>query len=66
MLLKIRTVNIGYHPERRAILERLARLMERDELTAVVAGEYDVDEIARAHRDVLEGGYVGKLIVTVS
>jgi hypothetical protein len=30
----------------------------------VIAREYDLEEIARAHRDVLDGGYVGKSIVT--
>lgn len=51
-------------PVRTPTLERLVRLVARDELTAVVADTYDLDEVAQAHRDLLAGGYVGKLVVT--
>jgi NADPH:quinone reductase-like Zn-dependent oxidoreductase len=52
------------HPVRRPALERLGRLLRRGDLTGVVADTYDLDEVAQAHRDVLAGGYVGKLVVT--
>lgn len=60
----LRGMSLGNRAERRDILQRLARLMKRDDLTAVVADTYGFDEAGRAHRDVLEGGYFGKLIVT--
>jgi NADPH2:quinone reductase len=60
----VRGMSLGNRAERTPILRRLARLMERGELTPVVAGSYGFDEIAQAHRDVLAGGYVGKLVVT--
>jgi NADPH:quinone reductase-like Zn-dependent oxidoreductase len=60
----VRGMSLGNRAERTGILQRLTRLLERGDLTAVVAGNYDFDEVAQAHRDVLEGGYVGKLIVT--
>ena len=60
----IRGMSMGNRPDRRAVLRRLARLMERGDLTAAVARTYDFDDVAQAHRDVLEGGYVGKLVVT--
>ena len=62
--LTVRALRMDNHPVRGPTLERLVRLMERDDLTAVVADTYDLDEAARAHRDLLAGGYVGKLVVT--
>ncbi|MBZ6495484.1 NADPH:quinone reductase [Natrinema longum] len=60
----LRGMSLGNRAERRDILQRLCRLMERGELTAVVADSYDLEDAGRAHRDVLEGGSLGKLIVT--
>lgn len=60
----LRGMSMGNRPERRGILERLAALLERGDLTAVVHRTYDLDEVRQAHRDVVEGGYVGKLVVT--
>jgi NADPH2:quinone reductase len=46
-----------------AVLARLAPLLADGELTAVVAREYGLDEVAEAHRAVLEDSYLGKLVV---
>lgn len=62
--LTVRGLKMDNHPVRTPILERLVRLMERDDLTAAVADTYDLTEADQAHRDILAGGYVGKLVVT--
>jgi NADPH2:quinone reductase len=46
-----------------AILERLTRLLAEGELTVNVARKYDLTEARDAQRDVIEGGYIGKLAV---
>jgi NADPH2:quinone reductase len=61
--LTIRGMAIANTPERQPILRRLARLIERDDLTPVVADTFDFEEAGDAHRAVTEGGYVGKLVV---
>lgn len=50
-------------PDVRAVLERLARLMAAGDLAAEIAGVYDLDEVAEAHRAVMEDSFVGKLVV---
>lgn len=60
----IRGMSLGNRSVRTPILERLAHLMERGDLTPVVADTYDLEAASQAHRDVLAGGYVGKLVVT--
>jgi NADPH2:quinone reductase len=62
--LTVRGLKMDNHPVRAPILGRLVRLMERDDLTPVVADTYDFTEVDQAHRDILAGGYVGKLVVT--
>ncbi|MFC6942627.1 NADPH:quinone reductase [Salinirubellus sp. GCM10025818] len=62
--ITVRGLRMDNHPVRAPTLERLARLMEREELTAVVADTYDFEETTQAHRDMATGGYVGKLVVT--
>lgn len=62
--LTVRGMSMGNRPERRTILDRLAHLMDRGDLTAVVERAYDFEEVQQAHEDVLAGGYVGKLVVT--
>lgn len=61
--LTLQGMAIANTPERQPILRRLARLMERGDLTAVVADTYDFEEASEAHRAVSKGGYVGKLLV---
>jgi NADPH:quinone reductase-like Zn-dependent oxidoreductase len=60
----VRALRMDNRPVRRPVLKRLVRLLERGDLTAAVADTYDLGEADRAHRDVLAGGYVGKLVVT--
>lgn len=62
--LTLRGMSMGNRPERRPILRRLATLMDRGELAPVMAETYPLDRIDDAHRDVLDGGYVGKLVLT--
>jgi NADPH:quinone reductase and related Zn-dependent oxidoreductases len=62
--ITVRGLKMDNHPVRAPILERLVRLMERDDLSPVVADTYDITEVDQAHRDILAGGYVGKLVVT--
>lgn len=60
----IQPLKMDNHPTRRPVLERLARLMKQDAITPVVADTYAFDDAARAHQEILAGGYVGKLVVT--
>lgn len=60
----LRGMSMGNRPERRPILRRLATLLDRGELAPVVADTYPLDRIDDAHRDVLDGGHVGKLVLT--
>lgn len=61
----LRGMSMANTPDRRPALRRLARLAGRGDLTAVVAATYDLDGAGQAHRDVLAGGYVGKLVVVL-
>lgn len=47
----------------RSQLERLAHLLEADDLTAVVARSYDLDNVADAHKAIAEDSFFGKLVV---
>ncbi|OYR40564.1 Zn-dependent oxidoreductase [Halorubrum sp. Ib24] len=60
----IQPLKMDNHPTRRPVLERLARLMRQDVLAPVVADTYAFEDTARAHHEILAGGYVGKLVVT--
>lgn len=62
--LTVRALKMDTHEVRRPALERVARLLEHGDLTPVVADTYGFGEADSAHRDVLAGGYVGKLVVT--
>ncbi|MFB6160032.1 MAG: NADPH:quinone reductase [Haloferacaceae archaeon] len=44
-------------------LERVAHLLGTGDLRIEVARTYDLDEVARAHRDVMESSVFGKLVV---
>lgn len=61
--LTVRGMSMANVDDRRPILRRLARLLERGDLTASVARSYDIEEAVDAHRAVRDGGYVGKLVV---
>lgn len=60
----VRALKMDNRPVRTPVLQRLTRLVTRGDLTAVVADTYDFADATQAHRDVLAGGYVGKLVVT--
>jgi NADPH:quinone reductase-like Zn-dependent oxidoreductase len=62
--LTVSALRMDARPERTPMLERICRLLRRDEVTAVVADTYGFDEADQAHRDLVAGGYVGKLVVT--
>lgn len=62
--ISISALRMDAHPVRTPMLERIGRLMRRDDLTAVVADEYDFDEVGQAHQAIRAGGFVGKLVVT--
>ena len=61
--LSVHHVSMFNTPDLSAVLERLATLLEDDELTAVVAREYGLDDVDEAHRSVMEDSYLGKLVV---
>jgi NADPH:quinone reductase-like Zn-dependent oxidoreductase len=52
-------------PEYRDVLSGLATLMDRDEVTPIVARRYGLADVAEAHRAVMEDSFLGKLVVTV-
>jgi NADPH:quinone reductase-like Zn-dependent oxidoreductase len=60
----VRGLRMDNHPVRTPTLNRLARLMDRGDLSAVVADTYELEDATQAHRDMAAGGYVGKLVVT--
>ena len=60
----VQSLKMDNRPARRPMLRRVARLIEQDVLTPVVADTYSFDEASRAQQDMLAGGYVGKLVVT--
>jgi NADPH2:quinone reductase len=60
----IHALRMDNHPVRSPVLERLGRLLERGDLSPVVAETYDLEAAPQAQTDVLQGGYVGKLVVT--
>lgn len=62
--LTLHGMSIGNSPNRQPILRHLARLMAGGDLTAASARTYELEEAGEAHRMVLEGGYVGKVVVT--
>ena len=50
-------------PDMSAVLDRLAVLMAAGDLTAEIAGVYDLEEAAEAQRAVVEESFVGKLVI---
>jgi NADPH2:quinone reductase len=60
----VHALRMDNHAARAPMLQRVRRLLASGDLTPVVADTYDLEETPRAHRDVVTGGYVGKLVVT--
>lgn len=59
----IQPLKMDNWPDRRPVLDRLARLLEQDAVTAVVAETYAFENTERAHQEILAGGSLGKLVV---
>lgn len=47
----------------RTRLERLARLLDDGKMTATIARSYELDDVAEAHRAVVEDSFLGKIVV---
>lgn len=61
--LQIQLMSMFNTPDLSRPLERLARLMERGDLTIEVAKRYSLDEAGEAQRAVMEESFLGKLII---
>ena len=61
--LRVHLMSMFNTPEFRAVLDRLAALMAEGDLTAEIAGSYDLTEVDEAHRAVIEDSVFGKLVV---
>jgi len=61
--LSVHHVSMFNTPDIGAVLADLASLVADGDLQAVVARRYDLDDVAEAHRAVLEDSYLGKLVV---
>jgi len=62
--LSVYHVSMFNTPDLGAVLSRLATLLADDRLTVDIAGRYDLDGVADAHRDVMGETALGKLVVT--
>ncbi len=61
--LSIHHVSMFNTPDIPAVLDSLATLMDAGDLGALIAREYTLDDVAEAHRAVVEDSYFGKLVV---
>ena len=61
--LSVHHVSMFNTPDVAAVLERLARLLERGDVEPVVADQYALGDVADAHRDVMNESFLGKLVV---
>ena len=61
--LSVHHVSMFNTPDVGAVCARLGTLMADGDLAGLVARRYDLDDVARAHRAVLEDSYLGKLVV---
>jgi NADPH:quinone reductase-like Zn-dependent oxidoreductase len=62
--LQFQAMSMFNTPDTGAVLGTLAGLVARGDVEPVIAATYDLDEVADAHRDVLEESFLGKLVVT--
>jgi NADPH:quinone reductase-like Zn-dependent oxidoreductase len=60
----VQALQMDSRPVRTPMLQRVVRLLDRGDLTPVVADTYDFEDAAQAQQRVMAGGYVGKLVVT--
>ncbi len=63
--LTVHHVSMFNVPTYGEVLERLATLMARGDLTPIVARRYDLAEVPEAHRAVMADSFLGKLVVEV-
>ncbi|MEF8838789.1 MAG: alcohol dehydrogenase catalytic domain-containing protein [Haloarculaceae archaeon] len=63
--LSVHHVSMFNVPSYDVVLERIASMLDRDELDPVVARLYDLDEVPEAQRAVFEDSFLGKLVVDV-
>ena len=61
--LRVHLMSMSNTPDKRAVLERLVRLVDAGRLTVDVARRYGFDEAADAHREVMDGHFFGKLVL---
>lgn len=52
-------------PDICTILEKIATLLERGDLSVEITKTYPLEEASKAHRTVMEESYVGKVVVTL-
>jgi len=62
--LSVHHVSMFNTPDFGAVLSRLAVLLADGDITVEIARRYDLEDVARAHRDVLNESVLGKLVVT--
>lgn len=61
--LRVQLMSMFNTPDISAVLARLARLMERGDLTISVERSYGLDEAGEAQRAVMEESFLGKLVI---
>jgi NADPH2:quinone reductase len=66
LMLTPQTANLPVHQVRQThILRELAAWVDAGRLTVTVARTYPLAEVAHAHRQLEQGGYSGKLVLTI-
>lgn len=53
----------NYAPNATPVLDRIAALLNQDDLTIEVAQIYDLEEAEEAQRAVIEDSFVGKIVL---
>ncbi|MFB6192463.1 MAG: NADPH:quinone reductase [Haloarculaceae archaeon] len=61
--LRVQVMSMFNTPDMTDTLSRLARLMDRGELSPVIADRYGLEGVAEAHERVLGESFLGKLVV---
>lgn len=61
--LRLQLMSMFNTPDLASVLDRLARLMVREELTISVDRSYSLDEAGEAQRAVMEESFLGKLVI---
>ena len=61
--LRLQLMSMFNTPDLASVLDRLARLMAREELTIDVDRSYSLEEASEAQRAVMEESFLGKLVI---